>query len=1309
MKFEENLNYFGQTSPKEVLHNAGLKKVMTSSHNREILRRAMTTRINLDKANYDSELIWENEKVNIEDQEVFEKKKISIFKFYYILFEPIDWVFLIIGLIGCLASGVSTPLIYYLNALVYTDVGVTSEKRDSESEEELMKEQVRETMNENIKKQFIYGSIALVDNFIAYFFIGLISTRSLYNFKKKYFRLIFAQEQAWFDSTNVFSFASKIQAQLEFLELGLGEIIVDCIVKICILLGSLVFAFLGSWKLTLVILCLVPFMIIFCICLSRSNYKGSMLTRDVYQEAGTIAEEILYNIKIIISFANFDYELKRFYEKAEISALLNKKAMFRAGLYLAFLYLGQALSVFIGLIYGRTLVKNDYNSILGRDTSGGDITLTFNCMVTMIAALVDMSNDIGDINTSLSATSDFFNLIERKPKMNLDNSIEKPPLSNINGYIEFNNVDFYYPTDNEKKLVLNGINLKFESGKKIALIGESGSGKTTIANLIERLYDITGGEILLDGLDLYKYDIQYLRNLIGYVEQEPILFNRSIRDNIIFGREKYLKESNVDIDQLVQAACEEAYVTEFINQLPGGLNYIVGIRGSKLSGGQKQRIAIARAILIKPKILILDEATSALDNKSEQIVQKALDNISKRNITTITIAQKFNTIKNADLIYVLKDGKVYEQGNHEELLQKGGYYEKMIRPQLLKEELENHDRQDENIRKLTTIKRVNTDEEVHFERRDEELSKSTDNVNLKPCNIIKILCNYKVTLFFALLSTTLYGVFPVFRGYYMGKGTNALNSSYQTVIYDDGLKYSIIFLIMGVLHVISYFFFFILLYYLGIDLTKTYRNYLLKKFLSLHIAFFDIDRNSPGSLLSRMAIDTVQLQFSFKLILGNLFFAIVTLITTLIFGCCYEYRITLVTIIFLPLLIILTIIRRFTVQVDSPKSLAAAAEGGRILSECTIGSKTIFSYNFSQDALQLYLDAIDYITQRQYMDNFINAISISLTIFCNYVFNAVVFALGKRYILNNSLNSDEMTVVQTIIAEGFSTIAASMRSIWRIRKAIASLRSVYSILDTDSLISPFEKDNIGKLTANNIKGKIEFRNVYFAYPFQPDHVILKNISFTILPGQKVALVGNSGCGKSSIIQLINRFYDVEEGKGEILIDDVNIKDYNLYELKKKIGFVQQEPSAFKRSNLENIRYGNLEATNEECYEAARKVDILNILERDGDTNLKEKNLPAGDKQKLAIGRIFLKNPPILLLDEPTSALDKESELEVEKSLEILSQNKTTITIAHRLNTIENCDKIIVFDKGRIKEQGTHDELMKLQKRYYTLHKFSNLG
>ena len=1303
MKPEERPTYYLNHLSQKEMKAVNLKKSYTSSFNREVLRKVTTLKIDQEKAAYDSKLIWENENISSEE-ELFPRRKISPFKFYFHLFEPIDWIFFIIGIIGCLATGASKPLIYYLNSQIYSDVGNTSEQGGGVSEKDIMIANVEDSLTSGIKKQLIYGAIALAVNFIAYFFIGLLGTRCLYTFKKRYFSAIFAQEQAWFDSTNIFEFASKIQTQLEFIEAGMGDVFVDLVVKFCICIGCLIFSFFGSWKLTLVVLCLEPFMILDGIINVKLYTKGGDLFRGVYEQAGAIAEEILYNIKIINSFANFDYELKRFYEKTEITSILDKKTRLINGTALSFLYLGQVLSVFIAIIYGRTIVANDYNYIMSRDVSGGDINLTFNCAVTLIASTVDFLNDACDVIFYLSASSDYFNLIERKPQMDLTYSIEKPPLSEIQGNIEFNNVDFYYPSDPDKKMILKKINLKFLSGKKTALIGESGSGKTTVVNLIERLYDRTGGEILIDGIDINKYDIQYLRNLIGYCEQEPILFNRSIRDNIIFGREQYLQELGEDIDQLVQKACEDAYVNEFINNLPGGLDYIVGVKGSKLSGGQKQRIAIARSIITKPKILILDEATSALDNKSEKIVQKALDNISKRNITTITIAHKLSTIKNSDLIYVLKDGMVYEQGIHEELLSKGGYYEQMVRPQLLKEEFENYNKEEEKIRKLTTVKRVNTDEEVHFERKDKEFSLSTDDVTLKCCNIVKILWNFKCMFIFALIATILYGALPVFRGYIAGKGTTALDSKYQTVRYDDGLKYSIIYLIIGILHVISYFFFFYLLYSLGIELTKSYRNYLLKKYLSFHIAFFDIDRNSPGSLLTRMSIDTTNLQLSFKFIIGNLITAISCVIVTLIFGVCFEYRITLATIAFLPLLIIITIIRRFTVQVDSPKSLAAATDGGRILSECATGSKTIFSYNFAQKALRLYLDAIDYITQRKERDNIISAICLSLLIFCNYMINVVIFALSKKYILDESLTSDDMTIIQTTIGEGFSTVSGLMQSIWRIRKSIATLRSIYSILDTDSLISPFQKDNIGKVSANNIKGKIEFRNVYFAYPFQPEHVILKNISFTILPGQKVALVGNSGCGKSSIIQLINRFYDVEDGKGEILIDDINIKDYNLYELKKKIGFVQQEPSAFKRSAIENIRYGNLEATDEECYKAAKEVNALSVLD-----NEKEAKLPGGDKQKLAIARIFLKNPPILLLDEPTSALDKESEMEVEKSLEILSQNKTTVTIAHRLNTIEKCDKIIVFDNGRIKEQGTHDELMKLQKRYYTLHKYSSLG
>ena len=305
------------------------------------------------------------------------------------------------------------------------------------------------------------------------------------------------------------------------------------------------------------------------------------------------------------------------------------------------------------------MIEKDFNSLRGRDITGGDINLTFVNMINLVSSIINILVCFQSIQLALAATSGYFNLYERKPEFDLSCSSEKPKISEIKGKIEFNNVSFYYPSDLSKKLILNGINLNFESGKKIAILGGAGCGKTTIGNLIERFYDVTGGEILLDGLDIRDYDIQYLRNLIGYVEQEPILFNRTIKQNILFGRENILKEKGEEIDKLIKNVCDDAYVSEFMYNLPNGLDYKVGLKGSKLSGGQKQRIEIARALVIKPKILILDEATSALDNKSEKIIQKALDNITKMNITTIIIAHRLSTIKNSDIIYVIKDGKKY--------------------------------------------------------------------------------------------------------------------------------------------------------------------------------------------------------------------------------------------------------------------------------------------------------------------------------------------------------------------------------------------------------------------------------------------------------------------------------------------------------------------------------------------------------------------------------------------------------------------------------------------------------------------------
>ena len=378
------------------------------------------------------------------------------------------------------------------------------------------------------------------------------------------------------------------------------------------------------------------------------------------------------------------------------------------------------------------------------------------------------------------------------------------------------------------------------------------------------------------------------------------------------------------------------------------------------------------------------------------------------------------------------------------------------------------------------------------------------------------------------------------------------------------MKYSIIYTIILFFNSVSNFVALWTEYSVGINVSKMYRNKMMKKYLSFHLSFYDIDRNSPGSILSKMSINTIQLKEFLKFIFGYVIIIVVMLIVTLIIGCCHEYRLTLIIYIFLPFVIVINIIRRFAIQVDSDKSIEANMEGSSIISECVTNVKTIFAYNFQPEALRLYTEAIDYITQNQIKDNVINGFITGLNYFTSYARNMALYAATKRYVLNDTMNSDEMAVIQNIVGKSYVECLNLLRDIGHIKKAIYALKSIYSTLGTESLIPPYAEDNFNKLTAENIKGKIEFKNVYFAYPTNPEHVILKDINMTIMPGQKVALVGYSGSGKSSIIQLLNRFYDIEDGKGEILIDDINIKDYNLYELRKKIGFVSQEPSIFRR-------------------------------------------------------------------------------------------------------------------------------------------------
>ncbi|CAK8673190.1 unnamed protein product [Clavelina lepadiformis] len=1145
----------------------------------------------------------------------------------------------------------------------------------------------------------ISGSVAFVAGTLQMFFWNVSSTRQIKTIQIMYFRAILRQNIGFHDLNPSGELNTRLSGDIVTLRKAIGDKLSLVIAYLAMAVASLVVALVYAWKVALVALAMTVFMMIPAGFLYQINDFCKKRETNAYSKAGATAEEAISSVKTVAAFSCQMKEVERYDHNLKEA---KKAAMFRGsafgvcmGLIFFTVYCEYALSFW----YGTTLVIN------GEIQAGDMLMAVFNVLVAGWA-ISTLSTHIVAIPEACVVAARIYQVIDRVPEIDIfSNEGDQPSPDDVT--IQFSDVNFNYPARPDAE-VLKDMSFTIEHGHRVGLVGQSGCGKSTIVQLIQRFYDVKNGSIEIGGKDVRSLNLKKLRDLIGVVSQEPVLFGTSIAENIRWGRTGLGHKE-------IQEAAKQANAFNFIMKLPEKFDTLVGEAGSQLSGGQKQRIAIARAIARNPKILLLDEATSSLDTHGEAKVQAALDKASEGR-TTIVIAQQLSTIRECDKIIVLHDGKIMEQGSHEELMSNPeGVYHSLVMMQRVDHDVSGEvDEEmptvahDSPMKKLSTVKSSpQKDLKQEADNREEIGKDEEEEVNLPKFSYVRIIklnapeWPYMIGgCLFAFLAGAPEPLSALIIAEFFRIFTYTdMQEALQRASFLGGM-----FVVLGLGALLANVLEHLCFAKSGMELTMRLRRNVFHSILYQDISFFDERGHGTGTLCHRLAVDASRVQNCTGATLGIALKNAATLIVALELSFEFGWKVTLVAMAFVPFMVLGSFVQTKFEAGENEKSTAEENEAGALAAEAIMNIRTVASLTKEHELVDMYEVNIKSSTKKLYIKSAIKGLVYGFGQCVAFFAFAAIFKIGYEEIKSGEMTFFTFVLVLLAVMFGAISVGVNTAFVPDFEEATLSAARMISILDRIPFIDAFSTKGI---KPDHFKGEITFKSVSFRYPSRPDALVLDGIDVSVKPGQTLAVVGQSGCGKTTITKLISRFYDVDDGG--VYLDGIDIRDLNVDWLRQQMGLVSQEPVLFNQTIKENIQYGDCtrEISDEEIEEAAVKANAANFISGlpDGyDTNVGTKGgkLSGGQKQRVAISRALVRNPKVLLLDEATSALDAESEKMVQEALDVAEEGRTSIVIAHRLSTVKNADQIAVIDHGRVVELGTHESLLMKRGAYHQL-------
>lgn len=1217
--------------------------------------------------------------------------------------------------------------------------------------------------------------------------------------RSRYVQVLLNQDMSFFDTYgNNGDIVSQVLSDVLLIQSALSEKVGNYIHNMATFFSGLIIGFVNCWQIALITLATGPVIVAAGGISNIFLHRLAENIQDAYAEAASIAEQAVSYIGTLYAFTN--ETLAKYSYATSLQATLRYGILISLvqGLGLGFTYGLAICSCALQLWVGRFLVTHG-------KAHGGDIITALFAVILSGLGLNQAATNFYSFEQGRIAAYRLFEMISRSSSTVNHDGLT---LASVQGNIEFRNVYFSYLSRPEIP-ILSGFYLSVPAKKAVALVGRNGSGKSSIIPLMERFYDPTLGEVLLDGENIKNLKLEWLRSQIGLVTQEPALLSLSIKDNIAYGR-------NASFDQIEEAA-KIAHAHTFISSLDKGYDTQVGRSCLAMTEEQKIKISVARAVLSNPSILLLDEVTGGLDFEAERSVQEALD-LLMLGRSTIIIARRLSLIKNADYIAVMEEGQLVEMGTHEELINLDGLYAELLKceeatklprrmpmrthkenvsfqiekdssashsfqepssPKMVKSpslqrasglhvvrpaDVAFHSQESPRIRsppvedmiengvcmdathKEPTIKRQDSFEmrlpelpkiEVHSARKQTSASdpespvsplltsdpknershsqtfsrppSQFDDVPLtlkkskgaqfqKEPSFWRLVELSLAEWLYAVLGSTGAAIFGSFNPILAYVIALTVTTYYRTDekhhMRQEIDRWCLIIAGMGIVTVIANFLQHFYFGIMGEKMTERVRRMMFSAMLRNEVGWFDLEENSADNLSMRLANDATFVRAAFSNRLSIFIQDSAAVIVAVLIGMFLHWRLALVALATLPILTVSAIAQKLWLSGFSKGIQEMHRKASLVLEDAVRNIYTVVAFCAGNKVMELYRWQLQKIFKKSFLHGMAIGFAFGFSQFLLFACNALLLWYTALSVKNGYVTLS--TALKEYMVFSFATFALvePFGLAPYILKRRKSLTSVFEIIDRVPKIDP---DDSSALKPPNVYGSIELKNVDFSYPTRPEVLVLSNFSLKVNGGQTVAVVGVSGSGKSTIISLIERFYDPVAG--QMLLDGRDLKSYNLRWLRNHLGLVQQEPIIFSTTIRENIIYARHNASEAEMKEAARIANAHHFISSfphgyDTHVGMRGVDLSPGQKQRIAIARVILKNAPILLLDEASSSIESESSRVVQEALDTLVMgNKTTILIAHRAAMMRHVDNIVVLNGGRIVEEGTHDTLV----------------